>query len=222
MLQALGHLLPIAVAVALSSVPITATIVILISPKRNRAAIPFLVGWVFGIALVISLVSLFAQALPEQSVKEPTLAIGIVEIVLGVAMIVFSFITWRRARGKPPAADDPKWLRAIGSFGALPAFGIAFALNFRPKGLLLGIAAGLGLHTAGIDPAEAAVAIAIYTVIGASTVAAPIIVTLAAPQKMQPRLLSARSWITRNSRIVTVLIMLMIGVVILGSGLTDL
>ena len=222
MLQALGHLLPIAVAVALSSVPITATIAILISPKRNRAAIPFLVGWVLGIALVISLVSLFAQALPTTSIKEPTLAIGIVEIVLGVALVVLAVVTWRRGRGRPPSADEPKWLRAIGAFGALPAFGIAFALNFRPKGLLLGIAAGLALHSSGVDPAGAAIAIAIYTVIGASTVAVPIIFTLASPTRMQPRLVTARSWITRNSRIVTVLIMLMIGVVIIGSGLTEL
>ena len=34
MLQAIGHVLPIAVAVAISSVPIMATILILLSPKR--------------------------------------------------------------------------------------------------------------------------------------------------------------------------------------------
>ncbi|MEF2979337.1 GAP family protein [Subtercola sp. YIM 133946] len=222
MLQALGHLLPIAVAVALSSVPITATILILLSPKRNSAAIPFLIGWVFGMALVITLVTLFAQALPDTARTEPTVAIGIIEIVIGLALVVFALITWRRGRGKPPSADAPKWLRAVGSFGALPAFGIAFALNFRPKGLLLAVAAGLALHASGVDPAESAIAIAVYTVIGASTVATPIIVTLASPVKMQPRLVAARSWITKNSRIVTVLIMLMIGVVIIGSGLTEL
>ena len=48
MWQALGALLPIAVAVAFSSVPITVTILILLSPNRNRAALPFLVGWVIG------------------------------------------------------------------------------------------------------------------------------------------------------------------------------
>ena len=48
MLSAFGTLLPIALAVAVSSVPITLTILILLSPKRNQVAIPFLIGWVVG------------------------------------------------------------------------------------------------------------------------------------------------------------------------------
>ena len=48
MWQALGALLPIAVAIAISSVPITVTVLILLSPNRNRASLPFLVGWVIG------------------------------------------------------------------------------------------------------------------------------------------------------------------------------
>ena len=51
MLQAIGHILPIALAVAISSVPIMATILILLSPKRAQSAIPFLIGWVLGIAV---------------------------------------------------------------------------------------------------------------------------------------------------------------------------
>ena len=53
MLSALGELLPIAVAVAVSSVSIMATILILLSPKRNHSAIPFLIGWVVGMAGVV-------------------------------------------------------------------------------------------------------------------------------------------------------------------------
>ena len=64
MLSALGELLPIAVAVAVSSVPITATILILLSPKRNRSAIPFLIGWVVGLAAVVVVATVGANALP--------------------------------------------------------------------------------------------------------------------------------------------------------------
>ncbi len=64
MWQALGGLLPIAVTVAFSSVPITVTILILLSPNRNRAALPFLVGWVIGVAAVIVFSTLFASTLP--------------------------------------------------------------------------------------------------------------------------------------------------------------
>jgi hypothetical protein len=221
MLNAVGHLLPVAVAVALSSVPIMATILILLSPKRDRSALPFLIGWVIGIIVVVALCTALAQALPDSAPKQPQVAIGIGEIVIGLAAGVFAVVSWRRSV-RNPSGDVPKWLNAASSFGPLASFGVAFVLNLRPKGIILGIAAGLVLRSAALGPGDTAIAIAIYTVIAASTVAAPIIVTLAAPVRMQPRLVTARDWITRNNRLVSALIMMMIAVVIIGDGLTRL
>ena len=61
--------------------------------------------------------------------------------------------------------------------------------------------------------------IVIYTIVGASTVAVPIIVTLAAPVRMEPRLVAMKDWVARNSGAVTAIILLLIGVVIIGTGL---
>src|ERR1700712_3213861 len=116
MLQALGHILPIAVAAAISSVPITAAILILLSPKRNSAALPFLIGWVFGMALVVTLFTVFASSLPQPRFRGPDLATAIGEIIVGFAMVVFAFITWRRSRGKPAKTTEPAYLRAIATF----------------------------------------------------------------------------------------------------------
>jgi hypothetical protein len=63
------------------------------------------------------------------------------------------------------------------------------------------------------------VAIVLYTVVGASTVAVPIIMTLASPKRMEPRLVVAQGWIARNQGVVTALILLVIGVVIIGTGI---
>lgn len=219
MLQAIGQLLPIALAVAISSVPIMATILILLSPKRGQSALPFLIGWVLGIATVVSVCTAFAQLIPaSRSPRRPETVIGIAEMLVGAALVVIAVIAWRRARRNPSAAM-PKWLDAVGSFGPWSSFGVAFALNLRPKGLLLAIAAGLALRADDLSLGESAVAIAIYTLIGCSTVAVPIIVTLVAPERMEPRLVSAKEWITRNNGTITALILVMIGVVIIGTGL---
>jgi hypothetical protein len=219
MLPAIGQLLPIAVAVAISSVPMMATILILLSPKRAQSAVPFLIGWVLGILVVVSLSTLFAQVVPaSRSPRRAETTIGIAEILIGGALIVIAVIEWRRARRNPTDAM-PKWLNAVGTFNGWAAFGVAFALNLRPKGLLLAIAAGLVLRAEGLSLSESVVAILVYTAIGCSTVAVPIIVTLAAPERMEPRLVSAKEWISRNNGVVTALILLIIGVVIIGSGL---
>jgi hypothetical protein len=220
--QAIGQLLPIALAVAISSVPIMATILILLSPKRAQSAVPFMVGWILGIAAVVSICTAFAQLIPtSRSPRRPETVIGVAEILVGLALVVIAIIEWQRAR-RNPATAMPKWLNAVGSFGPWSSFGIAFALNVRPKGLLLAIAAGLALRANDLSLGESAIAIGIYTLVGCSTVAVPIIVTLAAPERMEPRLISAKEWVSRNSGVITAIILMMIGVVIIGIGLGQL
>src|SRR5215217_632572 len=96
MWQALGALLPIAVAVAFSSVPLTVTILILLSPNRNRAALPFLVGWVIGVAAVIVCSTLFASILPAPPRRGPDPTIAVLWMVIGAALIVLGVINLRR------------------------------------------------------------------------------------------------------------------------------
>jgi hypothetical protein len=221
MWQALGALLPIAVAVAFSSVPITVTILILLSPNRNRAALPFLVGWVTGVAAVVVLSALFASALPAPPRRGPDTVTGVLLMVVGAALIVLGVINLRRG-SRSEGVGVPGWLSKVESFGALAAFAVAVLLDFRPKGLLLGIAAGLALHAASVNAGEAALLVAIYTVIATSTVVIPIVASLLAPLQMEPKLLAARDWMTHNGRLLTSLMMFVIGVVILGYGFTQL
>jgi hypothetical protein len=221
MWQALGGLLPIAVAVAISSVPITVTILILLSPNRSRAALPFLLGWVTGVLAVIILSLLGASALPEPRRRGPDPVIAALEILIGTGLIVLGAVNLRRS-SRSDHAGLPRWLSAVDSFGALPTFGVAVLLDFRPKGLLLGIAAGLALHAASVEAGEAAVLIVTYTLIATSTVVVPITASLIAPRWMEPRLIAARDWLARNGRILTSSMAFMIGVVILGVGISNL
>ncbi|KRE23145.1 GAP family protein [Agromyces sp. Soil535] len=222
MLGAIGHILPIAVAVAISSVPIMATVLILLSPKGRRTALPFLIGWVLGMAVIVTLCTLGAQAIPApRSDRRPATAIAIAEILVGIGLVVVAIVEWRRARRHPSDAL-PKWLASVDKLGPWSAFGIAFALNFRPKGLLLAIAAGLAIRAGNLSVGESAIVIGIYTIIGASSVGVPVILALVDPKGMQPRLLDMKEWIMRNHGTVTALIVLIIGVVIIGAGLANL
>ena len=217
-MEAIGHIIPIAVAVAVSSVPIMATILILLSPHRTRSALPFLVGWVLGILVVVSVFTLVAQVVPTaRTHRQPDVAVAALETLVGLAIIVLSVFAFRRARRHPePAMPDP--LKKQRSLGPWEALGLAFVLNLRPKGLLLAIAAGLTIRADATSATDAVVAIVVYTVIGASSVAVPVVATLAAPKRMEPKLLNAREWLTRNGGTLTSLILFFIGVVVVGMG----
>jgi hypothetical protein len=221
MLSALGQLLPIAVAVAVSSVSIMATILILLSPKRNQSAIPFLIGWVVGMAAVVVVASVGANALPIRSLRAPQKAIGIAQIIVGLAVLVVAVLAWRRA-GRAPADKQGRWLDRVDRMGPAAALGLAVALNLRPKGLLLGVAAGLSIAGSSLKDSEAVVVVAIYVGLASSTVIVPILLTLVAPARMQPRLVLARDWLSHNSTYITVVVLIMVGFVILGAGLSRL
>lgn len=222
MLQAIGHILPIAIAVAISSVPIMATVLILLSPKGTQTALPFLIGWVIGMAVVVTLCTIGAQVIPApRSPRREATAIAIAEILVGIALVVVAVVEWRRGRRHPSDAL-PKWLSSVDKLGPWSAFGIALALNVRPKGLLLAIAAGLAIRAANLSTGESAVVIAIYTIIGALTVAVPVVMSLVDRKGMQPRLLEMKDWVSRNNTTVTALIVLLIGVVIIGAGMANL
>lgn len=215
-------MLPLGLALALSSVPIMTTIFILLSPNRVRSALPFLIGWVIGIAAVVTAFALLAKAIPStQSVHEPDVVVGVIEIALGVASIVLATLSWRRYRKHrtTEAAATPKWLSSTRMLGPAASFGLAFVLNLRPKGILLAMTAGLIIHADSGSIPLAATAIVVYTVIAASTVAVPIIATLVAPAKMEPPLVATRAWLLRNGTAMTCAILGVIGVVIVGMGI---
>ncbi len=218
MWQVIGQLLPIAVAAAVSSVPIMAMILMLLSPRRSESAMPFLLGWVLGIAATVTLCALGSRAIPTSRGDRPDVALGIAEMIVGVAMLGVAVMSWRRAR-RQASLPMPRWLRTIGSLGGWSSFGVAVVLNLRPKGLLLALAAGLVLRGGALPLGDAVVAIVVYTGVAASTIAVPIVMTLMAPQRMEGRLIVVRDWMQSHHSAVSSTILVMIGALAIGNGL---
>lgn len=214
--QVLAQLIPVALAAALSTVPITAMIFILLSERRGATAIPFLTGWVLGTAAGLTLATLAAQALPGRPRRLGSL-IGSLEILTGSALILLGLFTIVRHR-RAPSSQPPSWIEGIGSFGPLPALGIGLALNLRPKALLLFTAASLAITGANLSVEENLIAIIVYTVFATSTVVAPTLATVLLPDRMEPRLVAARDWISAHGASMTAVVMILIGIVVIVAG----
>lgn len=219
---ALLHMLPLAVAVAISSVPIMVTLFILLSANRARSALPFMTGWVVGIAIAVCLGALLARAVPtSKTERHADTALGIAEIVVGIALVGLGIFSWFHSRGKE-SSSGPKWLSSGTKLGPWQSLGLGLLLNARPKGILLAIAAGLTLQADAKDPPLAVVAVVLYTIVAASTVAVPIIATSAAPTRMEPRLVSARGWLARNGHTLTAVILVLVGLIVVWMGIERL
>ena len=212
-----GGLLVLALGMALSSVPITATVIILLSPRRRQSSLPFLSGWLLTIALVALAAAGGSLAMPLSRREHDRLTAAF-EIVVGTALVIAGIVTLRRSRTAPPTSKSR--LEALGSYSPAASFGIALLMGVRPKALILGIAAGVALGSQPLTSTSGTVALAAYVAISASTVAVPIVCTLIAPRSMEPRLQRSHDWLRRNGRAVTAWVMIFIGVTLAALGLS--
>jgi hypothetical protein len=237
-LAVIGQLLPIALAVALSTVPITATITILLSPKASGSALLFLIGWVAGLIVVTVAFSLGARAAPDDRPIGATPLLAWVEVILGAGLAIVGVVSLVRrstrlratsAAGGETAdsdavdetdADAPRWLRLVETIKPVPALGLALAFNVRPKALLLAAAAGLVIGSSSIGFAQHAISLAIYVVLAGSSVIVPIVLWLVRPNAMRRPLRAAEAWVIRNSSTVSVIVAIVVGTFVLGNGLT--
>ena len=216
--QVLLQLIPVALAAALSTVPITAALFILLSERRRTTALPFLFGWVIGTAASLIIATLAAQSLPGRP-RQAASRVDNLEILVGSALILFGLVTLLRNRR---TAQRSGWIEGIGSFGPLPALGIGLALNLRPKALLLVAAAGLAISGAAlaVNGTETLILIVVYTAIATSTVLVPTLATVFFPDRMEPRLVVARDWVTAHGAAVTGVVVVLVGVVVLVAGIS--
>jgi len=210
-----GSLLAIAIAMALSSVPITATIVILLSPQRRRSSLPFLAGWVLTLGVVPLAAAAGILAMPLSRRERSQFAAAAV-IVVGAALVIGAILTWRRSQTRAPTLGGR--LERLGSYGPGASFGIAILMGLRPKAMLLGIAAGLALGAESPISDRSALTIALNVALSTSTVAVPIVCRLVSPHSMEPRLVTWRERLSRSGLKVTASVMMMIGLVLAAAG----
>ena len=214
----IGDILPLALGVAISPIPIIAAILMLFSSRATGTSLGMLVGWILGIVVVTAIFTAVSGSL--QAGGEPSSARSWTKIVLGGLLLSVGARNWR-ARGG--VHETPKWMAAIDSFTPAKALGLGFLLAaVNPKNLLLGIAAGVAIGGAGISVGQEAVAIAVFTVIAASTVAVPVVAYLLAADRMRGPLDRLKAWLQQNNATVMAVLILVIGVVLIGKGISGL
>ncbi|MGD8167686.1 GAP family protein [Herbiconiux sp. P16] len=220
--QVIGEVLPLALGVAISPIPIIAAILMLLSPKARGTSLGFLLGWVLGIVVAVVVFTLLSSVLPESGSDAPKPIAGVIKIVLGLLLVGLAVRQWR-SRPKDGAEPVlPKWMSAIDSMTTGRGFALGFVLAaVNPKNLLMGVAAGVAVGSDAPNVGAGVVAVVIYTVIAASTVAVPVIAYLIAAQRMAAPLETLRGWLTRNNATVMAVLLLIIGVVVIGKGLAN-
>jgi len=218
----IGDILPLALGVAISPIPIIAAILMLLSPKARTTSVGFLGGWLAGVVIAIVAFTLLSALLPENDSGASHPVKGTIRVVLGVLLILLAAKQWRgRARGDTAPAL-PKWMSAIDTMTPVMGLGLGIALSaLNPKNLIMAAGAGIAIGDSDLSNGQTVVVIVVYTAIAASTVAVPVIGYLVAADRMAEPLESLREWLVRENTVVIAILLLVIGVVMIGKGIAS-
>jgi len=218
--EVIGAVLPLALGIAVSPIPIIAAILMLLSPNARSAGLGFLGGWVAGIVVAVVVFTLLSTLIPQGDPDESKPVAGVIKIVLGLLLLVMAVRQWR-GRPKPGAtAVLPKWMSAIDSMTPVRALAIGFLLSaVNPKNLLMAVGAGVDIGGGGLTAGGATVVIVIFVLIASASVAVPVIGYLAASARMKAPLEAMRTWLGQNNAAVMSVLLLVIGVVVIGKGI---
>jgi hypothetical protein len=220
--EVIGELLPLALGVAISPVPVIAAILMLFSPRAGSTSAGFLVGWALGIVVAVVAMMLLA-GLIDASDDGPSATVSWIKLVLGLLFIALAAMQWR-SRPEPGVEPElPGWMKAVDNVTPAKATGLGFLLAaINPKNLAMAIAAGVAIGAAGLPGGQQTVAVLVYIVIAASTVAIPVVGYAVAADRMRGPLDELKSWLEANNATVMAVLLLVIGFVVFGKGLGGL
>lgn len=214
----IGDLLPLAVGVAISPIPIVAVVLMLLSRNARVTGPGFAVGWVAGIFAVTAIVAAIAGSLGSGSGGGGSAGAWI-KIVLGIALLVLAFTQWRSRAD----TETPEWMRAIDEFTFGKAAGLAAMLSaVNPKNLLLCVSAGITIGTGGLAFGGDIVALLVFTVLAGVSVLLPVLGYLLAAERISDPLAATKNWLQVNNHLVMAIVLATMGAVVLGKGIGGL
>jgi hypothetical protein len=220
---AIGELLPLAVAIAISVTTIITMVLMLLSPKAKSRTVGLLVGCVVGVGGAVALFALLPGLLATQDHGGSSRAAAVIKMVVGVLLVVLALKQWRGRPARGDRAELPKWMAGVDSMMPGKALVLGLLLSaVVPKNLLLALSAGVIVGAAGLSVGQASVVIAVFTAIATSTVAVPLVANVVAPARMRGPFEGLREWLVENNVTIMVLVLLVIGVVMIGNGIASL
>jgi threonine/homoserine/homoserine lactone efflux protein len=222
--QAIGDILPMAVGVAISVVPIIAIILMLITPKARSNGLAFALGWVLGLCVVGfgALAIANASGLSSSSTASDGADGG--KLIFGLLFLLLAVRQWR-SRPKPGEEPVvPGWMSAIDSFTPGKSLGLAALLSgVNPKNLLLTVSAAATVaQSPDLSGSQQVVVMVVFILIASLTILAPLGVYLAAGDRAVEILSDWKVWLSANNAAIMCVLFLVFGVFLIGQGIGGL
>jgi threonine/homoserine/homoserine lactone efflux protein len=218
--EAIGQMLPLAVAIAANPVPVSVVVLMLVSARALANGLSFTAGWLTGIAVLGAIALVIADGADASDDGQPSTWVNVLKLAVGVALVVLAVTKWRRRPGDDDEAEMPGWMGAIDAFGPVKAAGAGVALSaVNPKNLLFVVAAAATEAQAGLSAPHQAIVWAVFTLLATLGVAIPVVLYVALGERAPALLERIKVWLIRNQAAVLSVLCLIIGAMLIGASI---
>jgi hypothetical protein len=221
--EAIGQMLPFAVGIAISPLPIIAVVLILVSPRARTNGPAFVLGWFVGVAGVGVVLLAVAGVTEFSEDGGPATWLSWVKLLFGVGLAVLAVRQWR---GRPEVGEDvpePSWMAAIETFSVTKSATTGFLLaGLNPKNMLLILGGAADVAELGLSAAEEAVEWAVFTLLASVGVGAPVVLTFVLGDRAADPLERLKTWLIRHAAVILGVILLLLGAKLIGEAITSL
>jgi threonine/homoserine/homoserine lactone efflux protein len=217
--EAIGGVLPAAIAVAISPIPIVAVIAVLTGARSRTAGPAFAVGWVVGLAVVTTVLVLVLGGADDPGSATAT-GVQWGRAVLGLVLLVLAARTWRGRPRDGETEPPPKWMSSMDTLTV--ARGLEFGAllsSVNPKNLALTAAAASSIAGADLDGPDTAIAVVVFVLVGSVTVAGSVLAHVLAPTRTAAPLASIRTFMAANNAVIMMVILVIFGVKLIGDAI---
>jgi threonine/homoserine/homoserine lactone efflux protein len=219
--QAIGSMLPTAIGVALSPLPIVAVVLMLVTPRGRINGPAFVGGWWLGLGIVGAIVLSISSAAGATTKGEPATWVSTLQLILGLLLLLVAAREWRSRPQGEEEPPTPKWMGALDDFTPPKAVGAGVVLSAaNPKNLLLAVAGAAAIAQTGIPGGQQAIAWVVFVLIASIGVGAPVVIAIAMGERSRDLLNHLKTWMARNNAVIMAVLMLVIGAKLIGDAIT--
>ncbi len=222
LLQAIGTVLPAALAIALSPFPVIGIVLVLAGPHGRLNGALFTLGWLVGLSVVTAVVAIvFGGADDADSTSSAIADWG--RVLAGATLVGLGIRKWWRRPRPGEVVDAPTWMASLDAAGPGKALMLgALLAGANPKNFVLAAAAATSVVETGVHGTQLVVAVVVFVAVGSCTVVGAVVVRLLGGQRGVSLLDSVREFMVANSTVITVFVLLILGAKVLGDGLIGL
>lgn len=217
--EAIGGLLPAAVGIALSPIPIIAIVLMLSTPRGRSNGATFAVGWIVGLVAVSVVVLIVARGASDPDSAAAT-GVNWVQTGIGVLFLVLAARQWRGRPKAGEAPEMPRWMDGLDHVTPVRAATLGLLLSaVNPKNLALTLAGAAAIAQAGLPTSEEVVAVAVFVALASVTVVGPVLFSVVAHERADRSLAVVKDFMAANNAVIMMVILLVLGAKLLGDGL---